>query len=736
MLKEGYWREAGLSDLKYQFAKEILQREPNEIEIDMLGIIWAKYYSYKNSCDILKMFSTSGSNILQEPGENAGVVDIGDGQAVLFNIESHNHSSGREAYREVVACESGVIRDIYIKGARPIGILNSLRFGSLKNKETRCLFKDVVANTASYGDIIGIPTVASDVNFHLSYEDNCIVNTMAVGLMEHKNLAKSEVGKIGNSVMIVGACTGRDGKYKATFVSKELSETLEEQLPKVPVSNTYLENLEKILLETCFELIKKGYVLGMQDLDTSGLAGSFCEIGAHFGTGTEINIAVIPCRETEMSACEILLSQSRGRMLIVTLKGKEEKVKAIFRKSGLEATVIGRITDDGFMTIKENNEIIAQLPVEVVTEVFSRYNSEVKEPEYLAQAQGCDLSSLPEVEDYGKILLILLGTPTISSKEWVYNQYDYMTEINTVVSSGNNATVLKVEGTNKGVAVTMDCNSRYVYLAPYRGGQIAVAEAARKLVCSGAMPLAITNSLNFGNPEKPDVFWQFKEAVAGMSDTCRELELLVTGGNASFYNESKDEAIYPTPVVGMVGLIKDLSYVTTSAFKNDEDIIILLGKNGDELGASTYLSVIHGLEAGKPPEINLELEKQVQKATLELIEKGLVFSSHECSEGGLAVALAECCLAGKIGADVTLSENLKPSGLLFGESQSRIIITIFKDKMDTVLRYLRELQVPHKVLGTVGGESLNIAGAGWKVHLTLEDMDEKYRRTIECLMNA
>jgi phosphoribosylformylglycinamidine synthase II len=430
-----------------------------------------------------------------------------------------------------------------------------------------------------------------------------------------------------------------------------------------------------------------------------------------------------------------MLSESQERILVIPQKDKETEVKAVLAKWGLEAAVIGRVTADGLLTIKENRETVASLPLEALSEACFDVEPEACEPEYLAQAQSYDLDTLPEMEDYSKVLLTLLGTPDIAGKEWVYRQYDYQVGINTVVPPGSDAAVLRIKGYSKGIALTVDGNSRYVYLDPYGGSQIAVAEAARNLVCSGARPLAMTNCLNFGDPTKPEILWQFKEVAAGMSAACRELETPVTGGNVSLYNEAEGEAIYPTPVVGMVGLVSDLSQITTLGFKQEEDLIILLGQTKDELGASTYLSVIHGLEAGKPPELDLALEKQVQRVTLELIQKGLLASAHDCSEGGLAVALAECCLAGQIGAEVALTESLRPSSILFGESQSRILITIQKQKLDALLQHLQNAQVPYKILGSVGGTILSIAGSGWKVRLELEEIREKYRGAIPCLMN-
>jgi len=732
-MKEDFWRETGLSESEYELIKEILQREPNEVELGIFGAMWSEHCSYKHSRNVLKQFPTSAPWVLQGPGENAGVIDIGDGQAVAFKLESHNHPSAIEPYQGAATGVGGIMRDIFTMGARPIASLNSLRFGSLKSKKTRYLFRGVVSGIAGYGNCLGVPTVAGEVYFHPSYEDNCLVNAMGIGLMNHEDLAKGLAHGPGNPVFIVGARTGRDGINGASFASEELNDATKEKRPAVQAGDPFME---KLLMEACLEVIKTGFVVGMQDMGAAGIISSSCEMAARAGTGMEMDLAKAPRREEGMNAYEMLLSESQERMLLVVQKGKEQAVQDIFAKWDIEATLVGQVTSDGLMTFREGEEIVAQVPAKALTEMCPRYDPEAKEPEYLAQAQGYDLATLPEMEDYGKILLTLLATPTIASKEWVYRQFDYMAGTNTVVGPGSDAAVIRLKGYNKGIAVTVDGNSRYVYLDPYRGGQIAVAEAARNIVCAGGRPLAITDCLNFGNPEKPEIFWQLKEAVAGMSEACHELETPVVGGNVSLYNETKGEAIYPTPVVGAVGLVEDLAHVTTLGFKQEDDIIILLGLTKDELGASSYLSVIHGLEAGKSPEINLELEKQVQQATLELIKKGLALSAHDCSEGGLAVALAECCIAGKIGAEVALTDNIRPSSILFGETQSRIVISINKSKIDLVLQELKKLQVPYKVLGSVGGNTLNIAGSGWKVNVELAEMVEKYQEAIACLMKG
>lgn len=733
MMNSELWKRMGLNQEEYDNILDILGREPNEVELGMFATMWSEHCSYKTSKPVLKTFPTEGPRILQGPGENAGIVDIGDGQAVVFKIESHNHPSAIEPYQGAATGVGGIIRDIFTMGARPVAVLDSLRFGSLKSKKSRFILDGVVAGIAGYGNCIGIPTIGGEIYFHPSYEDNCLVNVLCIGLIDQKDIAKGTAAGPGNPVMVVGARTGRDGIHGCTFASEELSEDSEERRPAVQVGDPFME---KLLLEACLELIKTGYVVGMQDMGAAGLTSSSCEMASRAGTGIEMDVEKVPRRETGMTPYEVMISESQERMLVVPKQGKEEEVQKIFAKWGLEAVVVGQVTEDGFMTIKEGEKVVARVPAKALTEMCPAYTSEAVEPQYIGPAQNYDLSALPEMEDYSQILLSLLGTCSIASKEWIFRQYDYMVGLNTIVEPGSDAAVLRIKNTNKALAATVDCNARYVYLNPYTGGKIAVAEAARNLVCSGALPLGISDCLNFGNPGKPEIFWQFKEAARGMSEACRELETPVTGGNVSFHNETKGEAVYPTPVVGMVGLIKDVSQVTTIDFKKEGDIIILLGENKDELGGSTYISVIHGLEAGNSPEIDLELEKQVQKATLELIKEGLVSTAHDCAEGGLAVALAESCIAGKIGADINLTDGIRGSSLLFGESQSRIIITVPKEKIDVALQSIIKLQVPYKVLGHVGGKALQIVGSGWKLRLDTAEMEEKYREAIPCIMNS
>ncbi|MFZ5944378.1 MAG: phosphoribosylformylglycinamidine synthase subunit PurL [Bacillota bacterium] len=728
------WLELGLTDHEYELIKEILGREPNKVELGMFSVMWSEHCSYKNSRPVLKKFPTEGPQVLQGPGENAGVVDIGDGLAIAFKVESHNHPSAIEPYQGAATGVGGIIRDVFTMGARPIALLNSLRFGSLSSARSRYLFSGVVSGIAGYGNCIGIPTVGGEVYFHPSYEGNPLVNAMCVGILEHKDLAKGVASGVGNPVMVVGAKTGRDGIRGASFASEELNDSSEEKRPAVQVGDPFME---KLLMEACLELIKTGYVVGMQDMGAAGITSSSCEMASRGDSGIEIDVALVPRREQGMTPYEIMLSESQERMLVVPKMGKEEEVKAIFQKWGLDAVVVGKVTDDGILRIKDADTIAAEIPAKSLTEMCPVYNREAKMPEKLAEIQNCNLQDLPEPVNYQKTFLDLLARPTIASKEWVYDQYDHMVGINTVVRPGAaDAAVVRIKGTKKGVALTIDCNSRYVYLNPQTGGKIAVSEAARNIVCTGAKPLGITDCINFGNPEKPEIFWQFKEAAEGMSEACRVLGTPVTGGNVSFYNETKGEAVFPTPTVGMVGLLEDLDKVCTMGFKNQDDIIYLLGETKDELGGSEFLAMYHGLEAGMPPELDLEKELALQRCTLELIEAGIINSAHDCSEGGLSVALAESCMAGGIGAQVKLESDIRPSALLFGETQSRIIISISREKGEKLKSIVEKHAVPLTKLGVVQGKSLVINGEKFTINLSLNEIESRHKGAIPCLMKG
>lgn len=731
------WREMGLTDEEYEKIKDILGREPNYVELGIFSAMWSEHCSYKTSRPVLKMFPTEGERVLQGPGENAGIIDIGDGQAVVFKIESHNHPSAIEPYQGAATGIGGILRDIFTMGARPIAVLDSLRFGNLDNDRTRYLLNGVVSGAAGYGNRVGIPTVGGEIYFSPSYEENPLVNVMGVGLIDHQEIKKGVATGIGNPVMVVGARTGRDGIHGATFASEELSADAAEESPTVQAGDPFME---KLLMEACLEVMKSGYVVGIQDMGAAGLTSSSCEMASRAGTGIEMDLLLVPRREEGMTAYELMLSESQERMLLVVKKGTEDKVKEIFAKWDLEAVVVGKVTDDGMLRLTEGEQVVAEIPAKALAEDAPVYHRPYSRPDYLDEVQKLNLESIPESEEYSSALLSLLQSPNIASKEWVYRQYDHTAGLNTVVCPGSDAAVLRIKGTNKGIALTTDCNGRYCYLDPYVGGMIAVAEAARNLVCAGAQPLAITNCLNFGNPEKPEIMWQFRKAVEGMSEACRKLDTPVTGGNVSFYNETRGTAVYPTPIVGMVGLVEDLQHVCTQAFKDEGDTIILVGETREELGGSEYLKVIHGIEAaGKPPMLDLDLEKQVQQAVLQAIKSGLVKSAHDCSEGGLAVALAEACISGGIGAEVTVNKNMRIDALLFGESQSRIIVTSGEDKVAELIRLLTIKNVPFTRLGTVKGDALKIdvatADESFRtIDLPVSEMERKWRGAITCLL--
>ncbi|NPV26140.1 MAG: phosphoribosylformylglycinamidine synthase subunit PurL [Firmicutes bacterium] len=736
------WREMGLTDWEYERIKELLGREPNYVETGMFAVMWSEHCGYKNSRPVLKLFPTSGPQVLQGPGENAGIVDIGDGQAVVFKIESHNHPSAVEPFQGAATGVGGIVRDIFTMGARPIALLDSLRFGELTKPRVKYLFSGVVGGISSYGNCIGIPTVAGEVYFHPSYEDNPLVNAMCVGLIDQKNIAKGVAAGVGNPVMVVGARTGRDGIHGATFASEELNEASEEKRPAVQVGDPFME---KLLLEACLELIQAGLVVGMQDMGAAGLTSSSCEMASRGNSGMVIDVSLVPRREEGMTPYEVMLSESQERMLVVPKKGKEEEVQKIFAKWGLEAVVVGWVTDDGIMRIKDGDEIVAEIPAKALTDECPVYYREEKEPAYYQRLKEFDLSTVPEPADYVAVLRQLLASPNIASKELVYQQYDHMVGVNTVVVPGAaDAAVLRVKGTQKGLALKTDGNSRFCYLDPFRGGALAVAEAARNLVCTGARPLAITDCLNFGNPEKPEIFWQFRQAVLGMSEACRALNTPVISGNVSFYNETKGEAIYPTPVVGMVGLLTNINRRCTQGFKQEGDVILLLGNNKGEIGGSEYLAVVHGQEAGPVPELDLDLERAVQTCCLMLIEEGWVKSAHDCSEGGLAVTLAESCISGQIGAEIEFTSELRADHYLFGETPSQIVISVAPERVPLVLEAAEEFVVPVTVLGRVGGPNLKITKktkqenfmAQSLIDVPVKEIEEIWRGAIPCLMKG
>ncbi|MFJ8267996.1 phosphoribosylformylglycinamidine synthase subunit PurL [Peribacillus asahii] len=668
---ERIYAEMGLSDSEFAMVEKILGRLPNYTETGLFSVMWSEHCSYKNSKPILKKFPITGEKVLQGPGEGAGIVDIGDNQAVVFKIESHNHPSAIEPYQGAATGVGGIIRDVFSMGARPIAMLNSLRFGELDNDRVKYLFKEVVAGIAGYGNCIGIPTVGGEVQFDPSYEGNPLVNAMCVGLINHEDIKKGQAHGVGNTVMYVGAKTGRDGIHGATFASEELSEDSDEKRPAVQVGDPFME---KLLLEACLELIQSDALVGIQDMGAAGLTSSSAEMASKAGSGITMNLDLVPQRETGMTAYEMMLSESQERMLIVVKKGREQEIVDLFTKYDLEAVSVGEVTDDKNLTLYHQGQIVAQVPVDALAEDAPVYHKPSSEPQRFRDFQAME-PKVPAVTDYKETLLALLQQPTIASKEWVYDQYDYMVRTNTVIAPGSDAAVVRVRGTNKALAMTTDCNSRYLYLDPETGGKIAVAEAARNIICSGAEPLAITDCLNFGNPEKPEIFWQLEKAADGMSDACRTLSTPVIGGNVSLYNETNGEAVYPTPVVGMVGLVKDVKHITTQSFKNEGDFIYVVGEAKPEFGGSELQKLTEGEIFGRAPEIDLDVEQARQQQILAAIQAGLIKSAHDVAEGGLAVALAESLFGEKaLGASVTVTGEAVAA--LFSETQSRFLISV------------------------------------------------------------
>ena len=745
----------GLKPEEYQEIVNRLGRHPNKAELGMFGVMWSEHCCYKNSRPLLKQFPTSGEacgtlreRILVGPGENAGVVDLGDGQKLAFKIESHNHPSAVEPFQGAATGVGGILRDIFTMGARPIAVLNSLRFGSLEDARTRRIFSGVVAGIANYGNSVGVPTIGGEVYFDPAYSGNPLVNAMAMGLMENAEIGKSGANGIGNPVLYVGSTTGRDGMGGASFASAELSDASMDDRPAVQVGDPFME---KSLIEACLEAFKTGAVVAAQDMGAAGITCSTSEMAAKGGVGIELDLDKIPVRETGMVPYEYLLSESQERMLFVAHKGREQELIDIFHRWGLQAVVAGTVIEESIVRILFQGKVAAEIPATALADNTPIYHRQLlpEPPEYVKKAWEWQPDSLPvctsegievsgNLQTWNNILLTLLDTPSIASKRWVYRQYDHQVQNNTVLFPGGaDAAVVRVrplEGEvnpavlNKGVAATVDCNSRYVYLNPYEGAKAVVAEAARNLSCVGAEPVAVTDNLNFGSPEKPVGYWQLAEACRGISEACKEFKTPVTGGNVSLYNETLDsegnpQPIYPTPVIGMVGLIPDLTKICGQGWQSEGDFIYLLGlpteskienrKSKIVLGASEYLAAIHGIVAGKPPEVDYDLERIVQSACREGICKGWVRSAHDCAEGGLAVALAEVCISGKLGAEINLGvsaeQNQRWDNLLFGEGGARILVSVMQDQAEIWESYLHEaLGSNWQKIGRVGKANHNL----------------------------
>jgi len=704
----------GLTHEEYDRVIRLLGREPTYTELGLFSALWSEHCSYKSSRIHLRRLPTEAPHVLQGPGENAGVVDLGEGVALVMKIESHNHPSFIEPFQGAATGVGGILRDIFTMGARPIALLDSLRFGPPEDARSRYLLGAVVSGIAHYGNCFGCPTVGGEVAFAPEYARNPLVNVLCLGLVRRGRIFRARAEGPGNTFLYVGAKTGRDGIHGATMASEAFDETSAERRPTVQVGDPFTE---KLLLEACLEALATGAVVGVQDMGAAGLACACSEMPARAGTGAEIDLDRVPVREPAMTPYEILLSESQERMLLVVERGREPEVQRIFARWELDAVPIGHVTGDGVLRARMRGQVVAEVPVRALTEDAPVYDRPRARPAWLGAARAFDPRTLPDVTDAGAVLLRLLAAPTVASKEAVWRQYDHMVGINTLVWPGSDAAVLRIKGTPRALAVAVDGNGRYAYLDPRQGGALAVAEAARNVVCAGGRPLAATDCLNFGSPERPEIMWQFAEAVDGMAEACRVLEIPVIGGNVSFYNETLGRAILPTPVVGVAGLLEDAERRTTQWFKEAGDLVVLLGEPGGRLGGSEYLATLHGQLAGPLAPLDLERERSVQAACLGAIEAGGVRSAHDCAEGGLAVALAECCITGprRLGAEVALPHAARLDELLFGEAPSRIVLSVRPDQWPRLEQVVREWAVPVTVLGRVGGDRLVIRVGGTTV---------------------
>jgi len=727
-------REHGLSDDEFNRILEILGREPNYVELGIFSVMWSEHCSYKSSIKMLKTFPREGSRLLVEAGEeNAGLVDLGDGLATAFKIESHNHPSAVEPYEGAATGVGGIMRDVFTMGARPIASMNSLRFGSLERARNRYLLDHVVEGIADYGNCLGIPTVGGEVVIEDSYSGNCLVNAMSLGIVETKYVSSAIAKGVGNPVYIVGSTTGRDGIHGATFASVELTEETESKRSNVQVGDPFTE---KLLMEASLELCKKLWLVGIQDMGAAGITCSCSEMSAKGESGIKIDLDKVPLREDSMNAYEIMLSESQERMLVVIEQGFDKELNAIFEKWELDCTRVGEVTDTGMLEVYHRGNKVAEIPSEelVLGGGAPQYDMPVREPAYFSEINNFTIDAIQEEEDYNKTLLTLLSTPNITSKQFVFRQYDSTVRSNTVQGPGGAAAVIRLKGTQKGLAMSTDCNGRYVYLNPRMGGQIAVVESARNVVCSGGEPLAITNCLNFGNPQDPEIYWQFKEAVTGIGEACRALNTPVTGGNVSFYNETGDTAVYPTPVIGMVGLLENINQSTTIEFKGAGDFIVTLGALNGCLGGSEYLRTIHGKIQGPIPHLNLELEMGIQELCLEAIKKGIIKSAHDLSDGGLAVNISESIDHSKqgLGARLDVVRKLQNNELLFGECQSVIVVTLEESALYELILLAQKLDMHTQTIGRV--TDTNSLVINDQINISRIKMENAYFNSLEKIM--
>jgi phosphoribosylformylglycinamidine synthase II len=703
-------KEHGLKPDEYDRICKILGRKPNITELGLYSVMWSEHCGYKHSRALLKTLPTKGPKVLQGPGENAGIVDIGEGWAVAFKVESHNHPSAIEPYQGAATGVGGILRDIFTMGARPIASLNSLRFGPLSDPKVKRLFTGVVRGIADYGNCMGIPTVAGEVVFDESYSENCLVNAMSVGLVRHEHIIKGKATGVGNPVIYIGATTGRDGIHGATFASTEISDESTEKRSAVQVADPFME---KLLMEATLELIHGDLLVGIQDMGAAGLTCSTCEMASRGGAGIEIDVAKVPKREKGMTPYEILLSESQERMLLVAKPGCEQKVHDVLAKWDLHAATIGVVTDTGRMVVKENGKVVADVPADSLTEA-PVYHPAKSEPAILKRHREFDESTVPVSKNPQDVLEKLLSDPTIASKRWVYQQYDHMVRSNSLVRPGSDSAVIRVKGTSLGLAMNIDGLGSYCALDPYEGAKIVVAEAARNIACSGAESIGMTDCLNFGSPEKPEVYYYFDRVIAGLGDACRAFNIPITGGNVSLYNENPSGAIDPTPIVGMMGLFSNVEKAVTQWFKEEGDVIYLFGNIGDSIGGSRYLQIVHGKKTGACPKLDLDAELKLHQALKALADEKRLQSAHDCSDGGFAVALAECCMTGLTheakthGAKVDLPGEGRLDGRLFGEAQSRVIVSCKPGLAPQVEALAEKFGVPCKKIGHVGGDALVI----------------------------
>jgi phosphoribosylformylglycinamidine synthase subunit PurL len=722
-------KENDLTETEYQKIVETLKREPNITELGLYSAMWSEHCSYKSSKPVLNIFPTQADWVIFGPGENAGVIDIGDNLALVMKIESHNHPSAVEPFHGAATGSGGVVRDILAMGARPVALLGSLRFGSYEDAHVKYLAKEVAKGLTFYGNNIEVPTMGGETYFLESYQGNPLVNAMCVGLVKKDDIVVAVAGEKDSIVILAGEKTGRDGVGSASFASREL-EGKEEKIehPPIPQGNPHLE---KKIIEACLELVERNLILGMQDLGAAGLISSSCEMASKGSCGIELDLSLVPRKEKGMTPREIMLSETQERMLLVANPAKEREIAEIFNKWGIEYTIIGRVTSDGILRLKEKDKIVAEVPAKSLAEdVPLRYYTS-KEPANLKEIQELDLADIPQPSDFSKVLLQLLSSPNICSKNWIYKDSKKINSKGTkaILFPGDDAGILKIEDSEKAIALTVDGNGRYCYLNPFLGGEIAVVEAARNLSCKGAIPMAITDNLNFGNPGKEEIFWQLEESVKGISEACEAFDIPVISGNVSLNNESNGEAIYPSPIIGMAGIIEDYNQVCTMPFKNDGDLVVLLGESKEELGGTEYLKVIHNLEQGLPPQLDLSLEKAVQDVCRESIQAGIISSAHDCSDGGLAVTLAECCITGNKGLKVDIeTDKIRNDAFLFGETQSRIVVSLSENHLDNLQAIANKYEIPIQVLGKIEGNSLKISNL---LDLEIKQLETAWESNIE-----